>query len=121
MKSKYNVSDAEREVLEVLWEQTEPIKQAQLLTLLEERGREWKRQTLNTFLSRLEEKKLVIRANRMVSAAYSEEDYNALQMQEAIDRMYGGMLSNFVAAFAIKNAISEEDAKELRKLLDEKG
>lgn len=121
MKSKYNVSDAEREVLEVLWEQTEPIKQAQFLALLEERGKEWKRQTVNTFLSRLEEKELVIRENRLVSAAYSEEDYNTLQMQEAIDRMYGGKLSNFVAAFVKKSAISEEDAETLRKILNEKG
>ena len=120
-KSKFNISEAEREVLEMLWKQKESIKQSQLLTLFEQEGKEWKRQTLNTFLTRLEEKGLVKRENRFVSAVYGEEEYNCLQMKEAIDRMYNGKLSHFVAAFTKKNELSEEDAKELRALFDEKG
>lgn len=120
MKNKYSISDAEREVLEMLWKQTESIKQSQLLLLFEEDGKEWKRQTLNTFLSRLEEKGLVKRENRMVSAVYGKEEYDCLQMKEAIDNLYGGKLSNFVAAFAKRNTISEEDAEELFNLLEQK-
>ena len=33
MKKTYNMSDAEREVMEKLWEQTESIKQSRLLAL----------------------------------------------------------------------------------------
>lgn len=120
MKNKYSISDAEREVLEMLWKQTESIKQSQLLLLFEEDGKAWKRQTLNTFLSRLEEKGLVKRENRMVSAVYGKEEYDCLQMKEAIDNLYGGKLSNFVAAFAKRNTISEEDAEELFNLLEQK-
>jgi predicted transcriptional regulator len=119
MKKTYNMSDAEREVMEKLWEQTESIKQSRLLALFEEDGKEWKRQTLNTFLARLEEKGLVKRESRMVSAVYSREEYNLLQMKEAIDHMYGGKLSNFVAAFTKENGIDDKEAKALIDILEE--
>ena len=61
MKDRYSISDAEREVLEMLWKQEGGVKQSQLLAMFEKEGKEWKRQTLNTFLARLEEKGLVKR------------------------------------------------------------
>ena len=55
MNLKYSLSDTEQEIMEVLWEKGDSIKTRQLLELFNERGKDWKRQTLNTFLSRLEE------------------------------------------------------------------
>lgn len=117
MKGLFGISAAEQEVMEKLWDQQESIKQSQLLALFEADGKEWKRQTLNTFLSRLEDKGLVERKNRMVRPVYSREEYNYMQMKAAVDNMYGGRLSNFVAAFARKNAINENEAQELIKIL----
>ena len=114
----YSMSDAESEVMEKLWEQTESIKQSTLLALFTEEGKAWKRQTLNTFLERLEKKGLVERENRMVKAVYNKEEYHLMQMKESIDSMYGGKLSNFVAAFAKKNAIDENEAEALMNILD---
>ena len=74
MKNFFDISEAELTVMEKLWDQEESIKQSHLLTLFEEDGKEWKRQTLNTFLSRLEEKGFVIRERRMVKAVYSREE-----------------------------------------------
>lgn len=119
MKSIYSMTEAESEVMEKLWDQKESIKQSHLLTLFEEDGKEWKRQTLNTFLVRLEEKGLVIRENRMVKVVYSREEYNLMRMKEEIDQMYGGKLSNFVAAFTKENGIDEKEAKALIGLLEQ--
>ena len=118
MKSKYYMADSEREVMEMLWKQPEEIKQSALLELFQEEGKEWKRQTLNTFLSRLEEKGLVVRKSRMVKAACTEADLNQLMMQEAIDNLYGGKLSNLVLAFAEKKAVHSEDAKALMEIAE---
>lgn len=118
IRRNFSMSDAEGEVMEKLWEQTESIKQSCLLALFEEDGKVWKRQTLNTFLERLEKKGLVVRENRMVRAAYSKEEYNLMQMKEAIDYMYDGKLSNFVAAFAKKNVIDENEAEKLINILN---
>lgn len=119
MNSFYNLPDAEAVVMEKLWEQKQPIKQSQFLILFQEAGKEWKRQTLNTFLSRLEEKGLVKREHRMVSAVYSKEEYSLMQMKEALNYMYDGRLSNFVAAFTKGNEIDAEEAEELIKILED--
>lgn len=119
MERNYRVSDSEMEVMKMLWRQKEGIKQSQLLDLFTKEGKEWKRQTLNTFLSRLETKGLVIRERGLVQAAVEEEEYNFSQAQNAIDNMYGGKLSNFVAAFIRRNAVNKEDLEELNVYLKE--
>ena len=119
MERNYRVSDSEMEVMKMLWRQKEGIKQSQLLDLFTKEGKEWKRQTLNTFLSRLETKGLVIRERGLVRAAVEEEEYNFSQAQNAIDNMYSGKLSNFVAAFIRRNAVNKEDREELNVYLKE--
>ena len=117
MKSEYQISDSELEVMKMLWQQKESIKQSQLLQLFENEGKEWKRQTLNTFLSRLEGKGLIKREKGMVSVVCDEEEYSFAQVKSAIDNLYGGKLSNFMAAFIKKEAVSKEDAEELNQYL----
>ena len=119
MERNYRVSDSEMEVMKMLWRQKEGIKQSQLLDLFTKEGKEWKRQTLNTFLSRLETKGMVIRERGLVRAAVEEEEYNFSQAQNAIDNMYGGKLSKFVAAFIRRNAVNKEDLEELNVYLTE--
>lgn len=118
MKSMFNIPDAEREVMEKVWDQTEPIKQSALLAIFEAEERGWKRQTLNTFLSRLEEKGLVVREKRMVRAVYSRDQYNCMQMKEAVEQMYDGKLCNFVAALARESGVDEAGVKALEKILE---
>lgn len=118
MRSKYHISDTEYEVLKMLWKQKESVRQSQLLELFQKEGKEWKRQTLNTFLSRLEEKGLVKREKGMVCASLGEEEFKFCQMQNALERLYDGRISSFVAAFQKKQALSKEEVEELRKLID---
>lgn len=118
VKSMFNLPDAEREVMEKLWDQTEPIKQSALLAIFEAEERGWKRQTLNTFLARLEEKGLVVREKRMVHAVYSRDKYNCMQMKKAIDHMYGGKLCNFVASLARESGVDEAGVEVLEKVLE---
>ena len=117
MKSKYHISEAEREVMEMIWKQEGPVKQSSLLLLLEESGKDWKRQTLNTFLTRLEEKGFVERKSRIVRAVHSEEEFNHLQMKESVDQLYHGRLSELVLAFTKQDALSKEDAEEIMELM----
>lgn len=118
MRSKYSVSDTEWEVLKMLWSHGEAIKQSELLVLAEKKGKKWKRQTLNTFLFRLEEKGLIRREHARTTPLYSEEEYRALLMRESIDNLYGGKFSNLLASFMKQNVLSEEELEELRQLLD---
>lgn len=118
MKGFLDISDAELEVMEMLWKHGASIKQSELLALFEANGKKWKRQTLNTFLIRLEAKGLVKRDNGIVETVYSREEYSYTQMKAAMDCLYDGQLCDFVQAFCQKNKISEKDAKELIRILE---
>ena len=118
MHHKFHVSDAEYEVLEMLWKCGGEIRQTELLKKFTETGKDWKRQTLNTLIARLEEKKLVERENRIVKAVYSQTEYNNLQMQENIEQMYNGKLSRFIASFTEQKGISKEEAEEILSIIE---
>lgn len=120
MYHKYKISDAEQTVLEMLWKCGGEIKQTELLKQLEDSGKEWKRQTLNTLITRLADKGLIVRENRVVKAVFSEKEFNNLQMGEIIDQIYSGRLSSFISAFTKERGISEEDANEILALLKQK-
>lgn len=118
MEKIYSASEAELEVLEKLWDLEDGIKQSRLLALFEADGKEWKRQTLNTFLSRLEDKGLVTREHRIVRPTGSREDYHYQQIQHAINTMYEGQLSKLVAAFLKMDNVNESETKEMLRLLN---
>ena len=118
MVFKYNLSETEREIMEVLWEKEEYIKTHDLLELFNERGKNWKRQTLNTFLIRLEEMDLVSRDRSVVKASGTREEYYKLQSRELLDSLYGGDMSNFCMALTGRKQISEADKQELQAVLE---
>ncbi|MBD5491454.1 MAG: BlaI/MecI/CopY family transcriptional regulator [Lachnospiraceae bacterium] len=118
MRGFLDISDSELEVMEMLWKQGSRIKQTELLAVSVASGKNWKRQTLNTFLSRLESKGLVKRANRTVETIYSRDEYSYIQVKAAIDCLYDGQLSDFMLAFAQNNEITEKNAKELIRIIE---
>lgn len=48
MNIRYTLPEAERAVMDVLWKQTGPTLTRDLQIMMSDRGRVWKRQTLNT-------------------------------------------------------------------------
>lgn len=120
MHHKFHVSDAEYEVLEMLWKCGSEIRQTELLKKFTETGKDWKRQTLNTLIARLEEKKLVEREKRIVKTVYSQAEYNTLHMQENIEQMYNGKLSRFIASFTEQKGISREEAEEILSIIEQR-
>ena len=118
MKPLYDVSDAEDDVLEMLWTFPEGIKQSALLECMNQAGKDWKRQTLNTLITRLMEKGLVERENRHVWAAMTKEEFARAQIEKVIEEMYEGKLSKMVLAFTRNQSITKEDAADLQQLLE---
>lgn len=114
MKANHKITGAEREVMEVLWKRTEPMQTRELLDVMKEKGKKWKRQTLNTLLFRLEEKGIVNRKRAYVEAALTEEGLLQVQTQELLDDLYGGEYGNFFAALTGNKEIDGES----KKLLD---
>lgn len=116
--SNYLLTKAEYEVLEALWEFPQPVRTRHLLGRMLEKGKEWKRQTLNTLLFRLEEKGVIARRHGQVYSYMTQCELMQKQTKEILDNLYGGKIENFCAALAGTQKLPEEELKKLRELLD---
>ena len=117
----YKLTDSEREVMEKIWMHSDGIRQSELLAEFNEEGIDWKRQTLNTFITHLEEKGLIEREKRIVYPLLTKQEYINYNVIEMIEDAYDGMISNLVTAFSSKKKLSEKDIKHLKDLLDDYG
>ena len=115
------VPDAELRVLEVLWEQS-PATIRQISDELYPGGRLSKRATVLKLLERLECKGLV-RRNRIGPAQTFDVlvDRDALigsQLRRIADRLSGSSFAPLLAHLVQSEALTDEERRELRKLLD---
>ena len=118
MKERYHLSETEYMIMEKLWTEGAPIKQTDLLSYFKLNGRDWSRQTLNTIVSRLEERGFVSRENRFVKAALSRHDFGFNIMKEAVDNYYDGKPDTLLVALAEKRKITPEQAKRLHEMVE---
>lgn len=121
MKAIKRLSDAELEIMLVLWEMDTPVSSTYINEQLKGK-RTWALSTLMTVLSRLCEKQLVhcdrtTRTN-LYSAAIKETEYKASEGQIFLGRLYGSSLTNLVTSLYEEDAITEDELESLRRLLD---
>lgn len=118
------LSETELELMTAIWSCTPPVTSTELLNMFTQKGRDWKGQTMSTFLSRLVEKGALAatrqgRTNRYVPLI-SPEDYKLLETQHVLDGLYQGSVKNLIAAMYDGNKISGDDLDELKKWFSEK-
>ena len=116
MKEKYHLSRTETQIMEKLWQQSQPIKQTELLAMFNKEGKGWGRQTLNTLLLRLEERGFVKREKRQVWAVYDREAFGVQIMEETAENYFKGKSNKLFAAFAEKK-LTVEQAEDLQKMI----
>lgn len=105
MKEIYHLSPTESQIMEKLWMQEGPVKQTALLTMFNEDGKEWVRQTLNTLLIRLESRGFIKREKRLVSVCFSKEIYAYYIIKNAIDVYMDGDYEKAKDFFQKENSI----------------
>lgn len=117
MKRKNMLTEAEYDVMMELWEFPKGMKQSELLMKMNEKGKNWARQTLNTVITKLIEKGMIDREKRFVCAAISKEDYCNNQVLEMVKEWYNGRLSNLFLTFTKEKRLTQEDVRELEEIL----
>lgn len=117
---KYDMSGTEREIMEVLWEKGGQVPTKVIMNIFIERGKHWKRQTLNTFLTRLEAKELIRREHGLVEACFSKKEYQSKCCHEILEQSFEGKISNFLCAFYDGKTITKAEAEELFQLIEQK-
>ena len=115
------LSDREWAVLNTLWE-TGGAELGELVARLHPHTA-WSRNTVLTYLTRMEGKQLV-RIDKEVypHMYYATVDRESCRQQERrsfLHRVYSGSAGDLIAAFIKEESISPEERERLRKLLDD--
>ena len=101
----------------ILWE-TEPIKSTELAKLCKERLG-WSKTTTYTVIKRLSERGVLKNENTVVTSLISKEEAQLSELDELMEKKFEGSMPAFIAAFARRQALSDEDIRELERIIGE--
>ncbi|MFD1707222.1 BlaI/MecI/CopY family transcriptional regulator [Siminovitchia sediminis] len=122
MKEIPQISEAEYEVMKVVWKY-EPISTTEVVEKVS-REIDWKPNTIQTMLSRLVKKKaLQTRKHGRVfvyTSLIKEDKYVEQKSKLFLKQFFDGTLNSMVLNFIENDQLSKEDISELRKLLLER-
>lgn len=122
MPAPPRISDAEWEVMNVLWESS-PMAASDIADQLCERM-DWHPRTLKTLLSRLVAKGALRFREEGTHYLYSptlpRERYVNVESRSFVERVFGGRVTPALAHFVETMELSGDDLRELRSILDRK-
>jgi predicted transcriptional regulator len=101
----------------ILWEQ-EPVKSTELAKLCKERLG-WSKTTTYTVIKRLSERGVLKNENTVVTSLVSKEEVQLSELDELMEKRFEGSLPAFIAAFARRQALSDEEIRELQRIIGE--
>ena len=114
---EYKLSQSETRFAEIIW-QHEPIGSGELVKLCE-KEMEWKKSTTYTVLKNLCEKGIFQNQNAVVASLIKKDDFYAKQSRRFVEDTFGGSLPKFLTALIGGKKLSDRQAEELKKLIDE--
>ena len=101
---------------DIIW-RNEPLPSRELVALCQA-GLNWKKPTTYTVLRKLCERGIFQNVNGMVSSVISREDFCAMQSERFIEETFQGSLPAFLAAFASRKPLSEQETSEIRRMIN---
>lgn len=123
------LSNSEKEILEWMWKEDKEYSYKDIsLQFGENSDKGWKKQTLSTFLSRMEQKGVIsvryegekrFEKRRYFSVALNRQQYASKRARHLLDSYFNGSLNQFMAALNGGEKISIDEADELRKFLED--
>lgn len=126
MKQVQKISDAEMEVMKAVWQNGGAVTSAFLHHRLGE-TKEWKLNTVITFLARLTDKGL-IRAEKqgrgkpsLYIALLTEEEYKRCETVAFLNAVHGGSVKSLLTALCGEEAPSRAQLKDLQDWFDAQG
>lgn len=121
MANQPGLSDAEREVLKVLWDHGPGTVRA-INEELERRGRRWAYTTVATLLQRLAAKRFLVSDPSTIPHVYratvTRDELLERRLKDAADELCDGQAAPLVLALVQGNRFSPEELARLRQMLD---
>ena len=116
------ISDAEFEVMDVIWKFA-PISTNEITDRLA-KTKDWSPKTIYTMLSRLEKKGVIVHEKKSRVFVYTpcvrKEQYIEAESRTLADRFFDGAMNRMVVSFLDQKELSSEDLDELQRILDRK-
>ena len=100
----------------ILWEH-EPIKSTELAKLCKEKL-DWSKTTTYTVIKRLSDRGVLKNENTIVSSLVSKEEVQLSELDELVEKRFEGSLPAFIAAFARRQELSDEEIAEIRRIIE---
>ena len=119
MKQIPKIHEGEYRFCLILWE-NEPIQSAKLAQLCKEQLG-WSRTTTYTIIRRLSDRGVVKSEDAIVSALVKKEEVQLSEMNEMVEKTFEGSLPAFIAAFARRQKLSDQDIEALRRMIEQGG
>jgi BlaI family transcriptional regulator, penicillinase repressor len=114
------LSEAELEVMEVLWASAHPLGATEVATAVPN-DRQWSLATVKTLLSRLLAKGAIEPARDgrrfLYAPRIGRDAYVGAESRRFVSRLFGGRLSPLIAQLAEDEALDAEDVAEIEALL----
>lgn len=116
------VSDAELDIMKIIWENEGPARFAYIMDKLMAKGKTWQKNTVIMLLSRLMDKgylkaKKIGRINEY-SPLVSEAEYQTVQTKKLLDKVYEGSAKGLVSNLIQSDLLSGEEYEELKRMLE---
>lgn len=118
------LTDCELVVMKVIWDSSGALGTQDIASMVNEGyGKDWKVQTVSTFLSRMV-KKGYLRMRRDGRLFYydplvTREEYGKREIVKCVEYWGGGKLDLFVASFAETRKLGEDEKEHIRSILNE--
>lgn len=123
MEHDYELTDTELELMEVFRGAEEQLSFKDLMKYSNEvLNKNWKKQTLSTYLKHLQNEGMIGAHKRNSTYFYyyplvTKEEFLQGWTRRIVKESFGNSLGNFIAAFTGGNRLSEEEVEELKKYL----
>lgn len=117
---KKSISEAELDVMRVLWASENPMTVQEICNELS--AHDWAYKTVATLLTRMEKKGAV--SSKKVGRAYSytpilnKDDYVAEQTSNLISALYNGSAKDLAVSLFKNNSLTQTDIDELKEMFD---
>lgn len=114
---KYKLHDGEYKFARLIWD-NEPINSTELVRLSTEKLG-WKKSTTYTVLKKLCERGLLQNKDAVVTALVKREDVQRYESNTLVEKTFEGSLPKFLTAFLGERTISQREADELKRIIEE--
>jgi predicted transcriptional regulator len=110
------IHESEYRFCQILWAH-EPVKSKELVRLCQEQLG-WKSTTTYTVIKRLSQRGVLKNEDTVVTSLISKDEAQQAEIDDLVEKKFGGSLPAFIAAFARRQSLSEAEIDAVQAMID---